>query len=173
MKVVILAGGKGTRLTEETVMKPKPMVEIGGKPLLWHIMKIYSRHGLNDFIICCGYKGYVIKEYFANYALHMSDVSVDLSNNKLELHNNQTEPWKISLIDTGIESHTGGRLKRVANQLEGQTFCFTYGDGVSDLDVSELIKFHEQEGKQAPIDQTGQTVSRRSMWQASLLAHGI
>lgn len=151
MKVVILAGGKGTRLAEETVLRPKPMVEIGGKPLLWHIMQIYSRHGLNDFVICCGYKGYVIKEYFANYALHMSDVSIDLSKNKVELHNNKTEPWNISLIDTGIESQTGGRLKRVADHLEDQTFCFTYGDGVSDLNISELVRFHKQEGKLATL----------------------
>ena len=151
MKVVILAGGKGTRLTEETVLRPKPMVEIGGKPLLWHIMKIFSYYGLHEFIICCGYKGYVIKEYFINYALHMSDVSVDLSSNKVELHNNKTEPWKISLIDTGLDSQTGGRLKRVAHLVEGGTFCFTYGDGVSDIDISKLIAFHKEEGKLATL----------------------
>lgn len=151
MKVVILAGGKGTRLTEETVLRPKPMVEIGGKPLLWHIMKIFSQHGFHEFIVCCGYKGYVIKEYFSNYALHMSDVSIDLSSNKVELHNNKTEPWKISLIDTGVESQTGGRLKRIAHLVAGETFCFTYGDGISDIDISELIAFHRKEGKQATL----------------------
>lgn len=151
MKVVILAGGKGTRLTEETVLKPKPMVEIGGKPILWHIMKIFSFHGLNDFIVCCGYKGYMIKEYFVNYALHTSDISIDLVKNKVELYNNRTEAWKISLIDTGINTETGGRLKRIAKFVKGETFCFTYGDGVSNIDITKLINFHYKQGKLATL----------------------
>ena len=151
MKVVILAGGKGTRLTEETVLKPKPMVEIGGKPILWHIMKIFSFHGLNDFIVSCGYKGYMIKEYFVNYALHTSDISIDLVKNKVELYNNRTEAWKISLIDTGINTETGGRLKRIAKFVKGETFCFTYGDGVSNIDITKLINFHYKQGKLATL----------------------
>ena len=146
MKVVILAGGKGTRLSEETVLRPKPMVEIGGKPLLWHIMKIFSKHGFNEFIVCCGYKGYMIKEYFANYALHMSDVSVDLARNSVSLHNNRTEPWNISLIDTGEDTQTGGRLKRVADKLGPGPFLFTYGDGVGDVNIGDLVKFHKAAG---------------------------
>jgi len=151
MKVVILAGGRGTRLAEETILKPKPMVEIGGKPLLWHIMKIFSFYGLNEFIICCGYKAYLIKEYFINYAVHTSDVSVDLSNNTVELHNKKAEPWKVALVDTGIDTQTGGRLKQVADLLSGETFCFTYGDGVANLNISDLIEFHHKSKKLATL----------------------
>lgn len=143
MKVVILAGGKGTRLTEETVLKPKPLVEIGGKPILWHIMKIYSAFGLNDFIICCGYKGYMIKEYFANYSLHMSNVTFEFRNNKMNVHESSTEPWKVTLVDTGADTMTGGRLKRVKEYIGPQTFCFSYGDGVADINISDLIQFHK------------------------------
>jgi glucose-1-phosphate cytidylyltransferase len=141
MQAVILAGGYGTRLSEETVLKPKPMVEIGGKPILWHIMKIYSTYGINDFIICCGYKGYVIKEYFANYFLHRSDVTFDLKKNEMKVHQNGVEPWRVTLVDTGENTMTGGRLKRVKDYITG-TFCFTYGDGVADVDIGELIAFH-------------------------------
>jgi len=144
MKVVILAGGLGTRLSEETSLRPKPMVEIGGKPILWHIMKIYSTHDLNDFIICCGYKSYMIKEYFANYFLHTSDVTFDLQNNKMQVHQNDAEPWKVTLVDTGEGTLTGGRLKRVKNYIDHETFCFTYGDGVSDVNITELIHFHKE-----------------------------
>ena len=152
MKAVILAGGLGTRITEETYLKPKPMVEIGGKPILWHIMKIYSAHGVNDFVVCCGYKGYVIKEYFANYFLHMSDVTFDMQNNKMEVHQKNAEPWRVTLIDTGDDSMTGGRLKRVAKYVENESeFCFTYGDGVSNIDVSAQIAFHKQHGKLATV----------------------
>jgi len=143
MKAVILAGGLGTRLSEETIIKPKPMVEIGGKPILWHIMKSYSAHGINDFIICLGYKGYLIKEYFANYFLHQSDVTFDLANNRMEVHHNHAESWKVTLVDTGNTTMTGGRIKRVARFLDGD-FCLTYGDGVSDVDISKLIAFHRQ-----------------------------
>lgn len=144
MKVVILAGGLGTRISEETHLKPKPMIEIGGKPILWHIMKIYSAHGVNDFIICCGYKGYLIKEYFANYFLHMSDVTFDMKNNHMEVHQRYADPWRVTLIDTGEETMTGGRLRRVASYLQGEdVFCFTYGDGVSDVNISELVAFHK------------------------------
>jgi glucose-1-phosphate cytidylyltransferase len=142
MKVVILAGGLGTRLSEETVVRPKPMVEIGGKPVLWHIMKIYSHYGFNEFIICLGYKGYMMKEYFANYCLHMSDVTIDIKNNKIETHRNFSEPWTISLIDTGDNTMTGGRLKRVQQYIGDETFMLTYGDGVSDINIKKLIKFH-------------------------------
>jgi len=151
MKVVILAGGKGTRLTEETILRPKPMVEIGGKPLLWHIMSIFSRYGFNEFVVCCGYKGYMIKEYFANYALHMSDVSIDLERSTVSLHNKKTEPWVISLVDTGEETQTGGRLKRVADKIEGEPFLFTYGDGVGDVNIPELVRFHRDMGKLATL----------------------
>lgn len=152
MKVVILAGGLGTRISEETSIKPKPMVEIGGKPLLWHIMKIYSAHGVNDFIICCGYKGYVIKEYFANYFLHMSDVTFDMANNRMEVHHQWAEPWKVTLVDTGEYTQTGGRLKRVAPYLsDEEAFCFTYGDGVADVDITREIAFHRQHRKLATI----------------------
>jgi glucose-1-phosphate cytidylyltransferase len=142
MKAVILAGGLGTRLSEETVIRPKPMIEIGGMPVLWHILKIYSHHGINDFIICLGYKGYVIKEYFANYFLHMSDVTIDLSSNRLDVHHKHAEPWRITLIDTGEHTQTGGRLKRVENYLDGETFCFTYGDGLADIDITAQLAFH-------------------------------
>ena len=152
MKAVLLAGGLGTRISEETHLKPKPMVEIGGRPLLWHIMKIYSSHGVNDFIICCGYKGYVIKEYFANYFLHMSDVTFDLEHNKMEVHERYAEPWRVTLVDTGEHTMTGGRLKRVADYLKDQDcFCFTYGDGLSDVDIRALIEFHRRCGKAATV----------------------
>ena len=148
MKAVILAGGLGTRLSEETDAKPKPMAEIGNRPILWHIMKIYSWYGINDFIVCCGYKGYVIKEYFANYYLHMSDVTFDLRDNSMEVHRNTSEPWKVTLVDTGELTQTGGRLKRVADYLKDEdAFCFTYGDGVADIDIAALIKFHHRHGK--------------------------
>lgn len=152
MKAVILAGGLGTRLSEETHLKPKPMVEIGGRPILWHIMKIYSAHGVNDFIVCCGYKGYVIKEYFANYFLHMSDVTFDMEENRMEVHQRHVEPWRVTLVDTGENSMTGGRLKRVSQYLEGEeAFCFTYGDGVADIDISAEIAFHRRHGKLATV----------------------
>lgn len=152
MKAVILAGGLGTRISEETYVRPKPMVEIGGKPILWHIMKIYSAHGINDFVVCCGYKGYVIKEYFANYFLHMSDVTFDMQNNKMEVHQQSAEPWKVTLVDTGENTLTGGRLKRVADYISGESeFCFTYGDGVADIDISAQLAFHKQHGKLATI----------------------
>ncbi len=144
MKVVLLAGGLGTRLSEETDTKPKPMVEIGGKPILWHIMKIYSQYGFNEFIVCLGYKGYVIKEYFANYFRHQSDITIDLKNNTTEIHNSQAEPWKISLIDTGIATMTGGRIKRIQKYIGNEPFLLTYGDGVSDINIQELIDFHQQ-----------------------------
>jgi len=148
MKAVILAGGQGTRLSEETSTRPKPMVEIGGRPILWHILKIYSQHGINDFIICCGYKGYLIKEYFANYFLHMSDVTFDLRANHMEVHQSVAEPWHITLVDTGDNAGTGGRLRKVAAYLEGERdFCMTYGDGVSDLNISASIDFHRSHGK--------------------------
>ena len=152
MKAVILAGGLGTRLSEETDLKPKPMVEVGGRPILWHIMKIYSSHGVNDFIICCGYKGYLIKEYFANYFLHMSDVTFHMQNNEMEIHRRKTEPWRVTLIDTGDNTLTGGRLKRVSEYVkEENEFCFTYGDGVADINIAELIQFHRSHGKLATL----------------------
>lgn len=152
MKAVILAGGLGTRISEESVSRPKPMIEIGGKPILWHIMKIYSAHGINDFIVCCGYKGYMIKEYFANYFLHMSDVTFDMQRNEMEVHNRYAEPWRVTLVDTGENTMTGGRLKRVANYLKDEeAFCFTYGDGVSNIDVSASINFHRSHGKLATV----------------------
>lgn len=155
MKAVILAGGLGTRLSEETSTRPKPMVEIGGKPILWHIMKSYSAHGVNDFVICCGYKGYVIKEYFANYFLHMSDVTFDMQRNEMEVHTRKAEPWKVTLVDTGDETMTGGRLKRVKPYLDSEeAFCFTYGDGVSDVNISELIAYHKGHGKLATLTAT-------------------
>lgn len=147
MKAVILAGGLGTRISEETHVKPKPMVEIGGKPILWHILKIYSAFGINEFVICCGYKGYVIKEYFANYFLHMSDVSFDMRNNSMEVHHEKAEPWEITLVDTGEASMTGGRLKRVRKYLNNESFCFTYGDGVSDVNIADLIAHHKSFGR--------------------------
>ena len=152
MKAIILAGGLGTRISEETHVKPKPMVEIGGKPILWHIMKMYSAHGVNDFVICCGYKGYVIKEYFANYFLHMSDVTFDMANNQMEVHQRHAEPWRVTLVDTGDDTMTGGRLKRVADYVKDEeAFCFTYGDGVADVDISALIAFHRKHGRAATV----------------------
>jgi len=152
MKAVILAGGLGTRISEETHLRPKPMIEIGGKPILWHIMKMYSAHDVNDFVICCGYKGYIIKEYFANYFLHTSDVTFSMHNNQMEVHQKHAEPWKVTLVDTGDDTMTGGRLKRVGNYLQAEdSFCFTYGDGVSDVDITASIEFHRQHGKQATI----------------------
>jgi glucose-1-phosphate cytidylyltransferase len=152
MKAVILAGGLGTRISEETLLKPKPMVEIGGKPILWHIMKHYSSYGINEFIICCGYKGYMIKEYFANYFLHMSDVTFDMSNNEMQVHQRNAEPWKVTLVDTGESTMTGGRLKLVKAYVENEeSFCFTYGDGISDVNLNKLIDFHNQIGAQATL----------------------
>lgn len=151
MKAVILAGGLGTRISEETTVKPKPMVEIGGKPILWHIMKIYSYHGINDFVICCGYKGYVIKEYFANYFLHMSDITFDMLHNKMEVHQNNAEPWRVTLVDTGEQTMTGGRLARVRDYVGDEDFCFTYGDGVSDVNISELVEYHKKSGLKATL----------------------
>lgn len=155
MKAVILAGGLGTRLSEETSTRPKPMVEVGGKPILWHIMKMYSKHGVNDFIICCGYKGYFIKEYFANYFLHMSDVTFDMKQNKMHVHKERAESWTVTLVDTGDNSMTGGRLKRVKDYIKDEdAFCFTYGDGVSDIDISSLIRFHKKHNKLATLTAT-------------------
>lgn len=152
MKAVILAGGFGTRISEETDIKPKPMIEIGGKPILWHIMKIYSEHGVNDFIVCCGYKGYIIKEYFANYFLHQSDITFDMSENRMEVHDGRVEPWKVTLVDTGEQSQTGGRLLAVSKYISNdEAFCLTYGDGVSDVDISASIKFHKKHGRLATI----------------------
>lgn len=151
MKAVILAGGLGTRLTEETSLKPKPMVEIGGNPILWHIMKSYSAHGVNEFIICAGYRGYVIKEYFANYFLHMSDVTFDMESNSMEVHKKRSEPWKVTIVDTGEATLTGGRLRRVKDYIEDETFCFTYGDGVGDVDITRTIEFHKEHGKLATM----------------------
>lgn len=151
MKAVILAGGFGTRISEESVLKPKPMIEIGGKPILWHIMKIYSHYGINEFVICCGYKQYVIKEYFANYFLHNSDVTFDISKNSMHVHNNQAEPWKVTVVDTGEQTLTGGRLKRVREFVGNEDFCFTYGDGVSDLNIKDLISFHKENGRLATV----------------------
>jgi len=155
MKTVILAGGLGTRISEETSVRPKPMVEIGGKPILWHIMKTYSAHGIHDFVICCGYKGYVIKEYFANYFLHMSDVTFDMEHNKMEVHQRYAEPWKVTLVDTGEETMTGGRLKRVADYVKGEeAFCFTYGDGVGDINITKLVAFHKAQKVKATLTAT-------------------
>jgi glucose-1-phosphate cytidylyltransferase len=152
VKAVILAGGRGTRISEQTDLKPKPMVEIGGRPLLWHIMKIYSAHGVDDFVICCGYRGYLIKEYFANYVLHMSDVTFDMASNKMEVHQQHAEPWRVTLVDTGDDTMTGGRLKRVAYYVQGEdAFCFTYGDGLADVDVTASIAFHREHGKLATV----------------------
>lgn len=152
MKAVILAGGLGTRITEETHLKPKPMIEIGGMPMLWHIMKVYSAHGINDFVICCGYKGYVIKEYFANYFLHMSDVTFDMVNNSMQVHQRKAEPWRVTLVDTGEETLTGGRLKRVADYVKNEeSFCFTYGDGIADVNIAALVEFHRAHRKLATV----------------------
>ena len=155
MKAVILAGGLGTRLSEETDIKPKPMVEIGNRPILWHIMKIYSAYGINEFIICCGYKGYVIKEYFANYFMHMSDLTIEIQSNKIKVHNNYSEPWTVTLVDTGENTLTGGRLKRIYEYVKDEEdFCFTYGDGVANINISELISFHKRSGKLATLTAT-------------------
>ena len=154
MKAVILAGGVGSRLTEETIARPKPMVEIGGKPILWHIMKIYLAHGISDFVICLGYRGYMIKEYFANYFLHMSDVTFDLANNKMEIHQANAEPWRVTLVDTGETTQTGGRLRRVQPYVGEEDFCFTYGDGVGSIDISKLVAFHKSEGRLATVTAT-------------------
>lgn len=151
MKVVLLAGGFGTRLSEETGVRPKPLVEIGGKPILWHIMKMYSNYGHNEFIICCGYKGYMIKEFFSNYFLHQSDVTFDLKNNKMEIHDNNTEPWKVTLVDTGENSMTGGRVKRIQKYIGNETFFLTYGDGVSDVNFDELLDFHKEQKTYATL----------------------
>ncbi|WP_343575635.1 glucose-1-phosphate cytidylyltransferase [Mycobacterium sp.] len=152
MKAVLLAGGLGTRLSEETIIRPKPMVEIGGRPILWHVMKLYSHHGINDFIVCCGYKGYVIKEYFANYFLHMSDVTFDMSANSMEVHEHHAEPWRVTLVDTGDDTLTGGRLKRVASYVRNdEAFCFTYGDGLSDVNIAASIDFHRRHGRLATV----------------------
>lgn len=152
MKAVILAGGLGTRISEESHLRPKPMIDIGGRPILWHIMKIYSAHGINEFVICCGYKGYVIKEYFANYFLHMSDVTFDMRHNKMEVHQANAEPWRVTLVDTGDSTQTGGRLARVRQYVENdEAFCFTYGDGVGDVDITASIAFHKQQGRAATV----------------------
>ncbi|RMG60555.1 MAG: glucose-1-phosphate cytidylyltransferase [Bacteroidetes bacterium] len=151
MKAVIYAGGFGTRISEESGVKPKPMVEVGGKPILWHILKTYSHYGINDFVICCGYKGYVIKEYFSNYFLHMSDVTFDMANNSMEVHRKYAEPWRVTLVDTGLNTMTGGRLKRVAEYVKDEAFCLTYGDGVSDVNIAELIAFHKAQGTMATL----------------------
>ena len=151
MKAVILAGGLGTRISEESHLKPKPMIEIGGKPIIWHIMKNYSHYGINDFVICLGYKGYVIKEYFANYFLHMSDVTFDMQHNSMEVHQKNVEPWRVTLVDTGENTLTGGRLKRVGEYIGNESFCFTYGDGVSDIDIGALIEFHKNHGNKATV----------------------
>ena len=153
MKVVLLAGGLGTRISEESALRPKPMIEIGGRPILWHIMKIYLAHGLRDFVICCGYKGYMIKEYFANYSLHMSDVTIDMEKNSIEVHQKKAEPWRVTLVDTGETTQTGGRLKRVAEYIDDD-FCMTYGDGVGSVNIAELIAFHRQHGRLATMTAT-------------------
>ena len=152
MKAVILAGGFGTRISEESGIKPKPMIEIGHKPILWHIMKIYGAHGVDDFVICCGYRGYLIKEYFASYFLHRSDVTFDLRENQMHVHQNHVEPWRVTLVDTGDNAMTGGRLKRVADYLDGETFCLTYGDGVSDVNIREIIEFHRVKRQVGNVD---------------------
>lgn len=151
MKVVILAGGRGTRISEETEVLPKPMIQVGGKPILWHIMKVYSHFGFNDFIICLGYKGYAIKEYFANYFLHSADLTLDLSSNSMKVHGSKAEPWKVTLIDTGLETMTGGRIKRIEKYTEGKTFLLTYGDGIGNVDIKKLVEFHKKQGKYATV----------------------
>ncbi len=154
MKVVILAGGMGTRISEETVVRPKPMVEIGGKPILWHIMKIFSHYGYHEFVICLGFKGYMIKEYFSNYFLHMSDVTIDMQHNSMEVHQKYAEPWKVTLVDTGMDTMTGGRIRRVAPYIGSEPFLLTYGDGVSDVSITELVRYHKRHGKQATVTAT-------------------
>jgi len=151
MKTIILAGGLGTRISEETHLKPKPMIEIGGRPILWHVLKVYSAHGINDFVICAGYKGYVIKEYFANYFLHMSDVTFDMKDNRMEVHHHRSEPWRVTIVDTGDSTMTGGRLKRVRDYVGDEPFCFTYGDGVGDVNITELVEFHKRQGRKATL----------------------
>lgn len=151
MKAVILAGGRGTRISEESILRPKPMIEIGGKPIMWHIMKLYSAAGINDFVVCLGYKGYQIKEYFANYFLHTSDVTFDVKENRMEVHAKHAEPWRVTLVDTGLDTMTGGRIKRVGPYLNGEDFCMTYGDGVSDIDIPALVKFHKSHGRAASV----------------------
>jgi glucose-1-phosphate cytidylyltransferase len=151
VQAIILAGGFGTRISEETHGRPKPMIEIGSKPILWHIMKTYSHYGINDFVVCCGYMGYYIKEYFSNYYMHMSDVTFDMCNNSVQIHRNECEPWRVTLVDTGLETMTGGRLKRVAPYIKGDTFCFTYGDGVSDVNIADLLAYHAAHGKLATL----------------------
>lgn len=168
MKAVVLAGGLGTRLSEETAIRPKPMVEIGGKPILWHIMKIYSAHGINDFIVCCGYKGYVIKDYFASYLMRTSDVTFDLQNNSMQLYPCSSEPWRVTIVDTGDHSMTGGRLRRVRDYLDGETFCMTYGDGVSDVNITDLIEFHQRSGRLATLT----AVQPTGRFGALTIAHG-
>jgi glucose-1-phosphate cytidylyltransferase len=160
LKTVILAGGLGTRLSEETVIRPKPMVELGGRPILWHIMKLYSHFGINDFVICLGYKGYTIKEYFANYFLHNSDVTIDLRNNELKVHQNSSEPWTVTLVDTGDDTATGGRLRRIRQHVDGETFCFTYGDGLADVDIAALIEFHRHQKTHATLTAVQQPPGR-------------
>lgn len=174
MKAVILAGGLGTRISEETHLKPKPMIEIGGKPILWHILKIYSAHGVNDFVICCGYKGYVIKEYFANYFLHMSDVTFDMADNRMIVHQQKAEPWRVTLVDTGEETLTGGRMKRVGDYLKDENaFCFTYGDGVSDIDIGKAIAFHRQHGKLATVTAVAPPGRYGALQRDGNLVHGF
>lgn len=151
MKAVILAGGFGTRISEESHLRPKPLIEIGGKPILWHIMKIFSAHGVRDFVICCGYKGYLIKEYFSNYFLHMADATFDMGNNTVEVHQNYAEPWRVTVVDTGLDTMTGGRLLRVKKYVEGERFCLTYGDGVSDVNIGELMRFHTTHNRRATV----------------------
>lgn len=151
MKAVLLAGGLGTRLSEETELKPKPMIEIGGRPILWHIMKIYEAHGINEFVVCLGYRGYVIKEFFSNYFLHMADVTIDLGKNDMEIHQGRAEQWRVTLVDTGVNTMTGGRLKRIAPYVADDTFCMTYGDGVADIDIGALVEFHKSSGKAATV----------------------
>lgn len=151
MKAVILAGGLGTRISEESHLRPKPLIEIGGKPILWHIMKIFSAHGVHEFVVCCGYKGYLIKEYFSNYFLHMSDATFDICRNRMEVHQNHAEPWKVTVVDTGVDTMTGGRLLRVRDYLNGERFCLTYGDGVSDVNIRDLIRFHESHRRRATV----------------------
>lgn len=151
MKAVILAGGKGTRITEESRFRPKPMIEIGPYPIIWHIMKTYSMHGINEFIICCGYKGFMIKEYFANYFIHNSDITFDLSSNEITVHEKSSEPWKVTVVDTGLETMTGGRLKRIAEYIDGNPFCMTYGDGLSDVNISALVSYHKNHGRLATM----------------------
>lgn len=173
MKAVILAGGLGTRISEETHLKPKPMVEIGGMPILWHIMKMYSSHGINEFVVCCGYKGYVIKEYFANYFLHMSDVTFDMEHNNMQVHQRNAEPWKVTLVDTGEDTMTGGRLRRVRQYLDEEDFCFTYGDGVSDVNITETINHHKKNGTLATLTATQPPGRFGALSMSGQMVHGF